>query len=158
MTGSCPVSARVCQETARERDELRRWKTEALPVLAGLQELGKALGLPLGSRIAGQEALAAVERLTREMDELSRALDNACGRVIALAHERAEVRAEVERLRRLAIWLIRLDEPDGIEERRTVTLTKIIDRARQALVGPDLHRLEDVAEEFGVDLTEGENR
>ena len=23
MTGSCPVSAHVCQETARERDELR---------------------------------------------------------------------------------------------------------------------------------------
>ena len=63
MTGSCPVSAHVCRETARERDELRRWKTEALPVLDGLQELGKALGLPLGSRITGQEALAAVERL-----------------------------------------------------------------------------------------------
>ena len=69
MTGSCPVSAHVCQETARERDELRRWKTEALPVLDGLQELGKALGLPLGSRITGTDALAAVERLTREMDE-----------------------------------------------------------------------------------------
>lgn len=23
MSGSCPVSARVCQETARERDEMR---------------------------------------------------------------------------------------------------------------------------------------
>ena len=69
MTGSCPVSAHVCRETARERDELRRWKAEALPVLDGLQELGKALGLPLGSRITGTEALAAVERLTRERDE-----------------------------------------------------------------------------------------
>jgi hypothetical protein len=78
MTGSCPVSAHVCQETVRERDELRRWKAEALPVLSGLQELGKALGLPLGSRITGTEALAAVERLTRERDE---------------------ARAEVERLR-----------------------------------------------------------
>lgn len=78
MSGSCPVSAHVCQETARERDELRRWKAEALPVLSGLQELGKALGLPLGSRITGTEALAAVERLTRERDE---------------------ARAEVERLR-----------------------------------------------------------
>ena len=44
-----------------------------------------------------------------------------------------EAHAEVERLRALAIWLTRLDQPDGIEERRTVTLTKIIDRARQAL-------------------------
>ena len=87
MTGSYPVSAHVCQETAREGDELG---------------------------------------------------------------------AEVERLRLLAIWLIRLDEPDGIEERRTVTLTKITDRARQALEGPTLHRLEDVAEEFGVDPTEGD--
>ena len=68
MTGSCPVSAHVCQETVRERDELRRWKAEALPVLSGLQELGKALGLPLGSRITGTEALAAVERLTSERD------------------------------------------------------------------------------------------
>ena len=85
MTGSCPVSARVCQETARERDEL------------------------------------------------SRSLDNACGRVIDLTHERDELRAEVKRLRRLAIWLTRLDGPDGIEERGTVTLTKIITRARWAL-------------------------
>ena len=145
MTGSCPVSARVCRETARERDEL------------------------------------------------SRSLDNACGRVIDLTHERDELRAEVKRLRRLAIWLTRLDEPDDIEERRTVTLTKIIDRARVALnpqgrrpeegqprpmpefsperarllaerpahpwTPPDglaLHRLEDVADEFGVDPTEGE--
>ena len=66
--------------------------------------------------------------------------------------DRDDLEAEVERLRRLAIWLIRLDQPDGIEERRTVTLTKIIDRARQTLEGPTLHRLE----EFGVDLTEGE--
>ena len=45
------MSARVCQETARERDELRR------------------------------------------------ALDNACDRVLALLRERDEARAEVERLR-----------------------------------------------------------
>ena len=70
--------------------------------------------------------------------------------------DRDDLEAEAERLRALAIWLTRLDQPDGIEERRTVTLTKIIDRARQALEGPTLHRLEDVAEEFGVDLTEGE--
>lgn len=99
MTGSCPVSAHVCQETARERGELSRWKAEALPVSEGLQELGKALGLPLGSRITGQEALAAVEHLTRERDEERRALDNACERVVALLRERDEARAEVERLR-----------------------------------------------------------
>ena len=78
MTGSCPVSAHVCQETARERESLRRWKAEALPVLDGLQELGDVLRLPLGSQITGPEALTAAARLTRERDEL---------------------RAEVERLR-----------------------------------------------------------
>ena len=195
MTGSCPVSARVCQETAKERDELRRWKAEALPVLDGLQELGKALGLPLGSRITGREALAAVERLTRERDDDRRVADIAVDQKRRLLRERDEARAEAERLRSLATWLTRLDEPDDIEERLTVTLTKIIDRARVALnpqgrrpeegqprpmpefsperarllaerpahpwtppEGTALHSLEDVAEEFGVDLTEGENR
>ena len=78
MTGSCPVSAHVCQETARERESLRRWKDEALPVLDGLQQLGDVLRLPLGSQITGPEALTAAARLIRERDEL---------------------RAEVERLR-----------------------------------------------------------
>ena len=78
MSGSCPVSAHVCRETARERDELRRWKAEAMPVLDGLQELGDVLRLPLGSQITGPEALTAACRLTRERDE---------------------ARAEVERLR-----------------------------------------------------------
>lgn len=135
MTGSCPVSAHVCRETARERDELHRWKTEALPVLDGLQELGKALGLPLGSRITGRDALAAVERLTRERDDDRRVADIAVDQKRRLLRERDELRAEVERLRDFATWLTRLDEPDGIEERRTVTLAKIIDRARVALVG-----------------------
>lgn len=70
MSGSCPVSAHVCQETARERESLRRWKDEALPVLDGLQELGDVLRLPLGSQITGPEALTAAARLTRERDEL----------------------------------------------------------------------------------------
>ena len=99
MSGSCPVSAHVCREAAKERDELRRWKTEALPVLDGLQELGKALGLPLGSRIAGQEALAAVERLTRERDDDRRVADIAVDQKRRLLRERDEARAEVERLR-----------------------------------------------------------
>lgn len=43
---------------------LTRWKEEALPVLDGLQDLGKALGLPLGERITGPAALAAAKRLT----------------------------------------------------------------------------------------------
>ena len=46
-----------------EIERLTRWKSEAPPVLDGLQELGKALGLPLGERIAGPAALVAVEAL-----------------------------------------------------------------------------------------------
>lgn len=42
-----------------EAERLRRWKDEALPVLDGLQELGGALGLPLGSRITGRQAVDA---------------------------------------------------------------------------------------------------
>lgn len=145
MSGSCPIGASVCRETARERDELSRWKAEALPVLDGLQELGKALGLPLGSRITGQEALAAVERLTRERDEA-----------------RAEVK-RVEALRRA------LDDPKGRrpEEGQPRPMPEFSPERARLLAerpahpwtppdGPTLHRLEDVAEEFGVDLTEGE--
>ena len=36
MTGSCPVSARVCQETARERDEAR---AEVERLRAGIEAL-----------------------------------------------------------------------------------------------------------------------
>ena len=68
MSGSCPVGATVCRDAHAEAERLRGWKAEALPVLDGLQELGKALGLPLGSQITGTEALAAVERLTSERD------------------------------------------------------------------------------------------
>lgn len=42
---------------------LTRWKDEALPVIDGLQELGRALDLPLGVRITGPAALEAVRKL-----------------------------------------------------------------------------------------------
>lgn len=51
------------------------------------------------------------------------------------AHVRAAMdaadRAELDRLRALADWLISLDDP-GNEDRRTTTMTEIIRRARQA--------------------------
>lgn len=56
-------------------ERLSRWKREALPVLDGLQELGRALDLPLGTRITGTEALAAVERLTAERDVLAETVE-----------------------------------------------------------------------------------
>ena len=56
------------EQAEAERDALRLWKDEALRVLDGLQELGRALVLPLGERITGPAAVAAVERLTAERD------------------------------------------------------------------------------------------
>jgi hypothetical protein len=43
--------------------QLERWKKEAMPVMDGLQELGKALHIPLGERITGPAALEAVQQL-----------------------------------------------------------------------------------------------
>lgn len=40
---------------------------------------------------------------------------------------------DVQSLRDLAVWLVSLDEPDSSAERRAITLTQIIDRARRAL-------------------------
>lgn len=45
---------------------------------------------------------------------------------------------ELEALRQLAEWLVCMDDPEdvfGRSERQTVTLTKIIERARLALHG-----------------------
>jgi hypothetical protein len=43
---------------------------------------------------------------------------------------------QLERLKEFARWLVSMDDPQdaiGCTERQSVTLTKIIDRARQAL-------------------------
>lgn len=56
------ADAGLLTDTA-EVKQLRRWKAEALPVLTGLQELGKALNLPLGEQITGESALWAVRKL-----------------------------------------------------------------------------------------------
>ena len=50
-----------------EIDRLTRWQAEALTVMDGLQDLGNALGLPLGERITGTAALVAVERLKADL-------------------------------------------------------------------------------------------
>ena len=112
MTGSCPVGAEVCREAHAERDRLRGWKADALPVFDGLQELGKALGLPLGSQITGQQALAAVERLTRERDEARDALD-------ILVKRQTDDQLKIERLQdalieeRQTCWLA---HPEGMTD------------------------------------------
>lgn len=55
--------AEVETSLAAERDELRRWKDEVLPVLTGLQELGRELGVPIGHCITGEEALERAKEL-----------------------------------------------------------------------------------------------
>lgn len=44
-------------------DNLQRWKDEAMQVIDGLQELGRALDIQPGQRITGPAALAAVKRM-----------------------------------------------------------------------------------------------
>lgn len=51
-----------------EIERLTRWQAEAMTVMDGLQDLGKALGLRPGERITGPAALAAVERLRESLD------------------------------------------------------------------------------------------
>ena len=46
-----------------EVERLARWKSDALPVMDGLQELGRSLGLILGDSITGTKAHAAAEAL-----------------------------------------------------------------------------------------------
>ncbi len=53
---------------------LQHWRTEALPVVDGLQELGKALGITLGTRITGPLAVEAAERLNTEVRHLRECL------------------------------------------------------------------------------------
>lgn len=50
-------------------ERLTRWKAEAMVVMDGLQELGEALGMPLGARITGPDALAEVRRLRDLTDQ-----------------------------------------------------------------------------------------
>ena len=53
-----------------ENERLQAWKAEALPVIAGLQELGRTLGLPLGTSITGEQAADKATGLTAENERL----------------------------------------------------------------------------------------
>jgi hypothetical protein len=53
-------------------EQLRRWKAEALPVIAGLQDLGRALGLGLGVQITGPVAVEAARVLRSAAAEAER--------------------------------------------------------------------------------------
>ncbi len=47
----------------KEVERLEHWKSEALEVIDGIQELGHALGLPLGERVTGETALEKAREL-----------------------------------------------------------------------------------------------
>lgn len=56
-------------EVLQERDRLRAWKKEAIVLFDGLQDLGRALDLPLGALITGPRALEAANALRAERDQ-----------------------------------------------------------------------------------------
>lgn len=55
-----------------EVDRLARWKAEATEVMLGLQDLGRALNLPLGERVTGPAALAEIDRLRAQLMNVER--------------------------------------------------------------------------------------
>lgn len=104
------------EDLVDEVRRLRKWKAEALPVIAGLQDLGRALGLAPGVRITGRTALdaaldlrnfaqkaeAEVERLQAVEHALSRELYEDGGWI-----ERAtNAEARLDAVRALAVTLI----------------------------------------------------
>lgn len=63
-------------ELLAEVDRLTRWQTEATEVMRGLQDLGKALSLPLGERITGSAAVVAAAALRYRIAALNVALQD----------------------------------------------------------------------------------
>ncbi len=64
------------EDLGRELDDLRRWKTETLEVLAGIRELGRAIDVPLGMLITGPEAIEFAARMRAERDALREGIDS----------------------------------------------------------------------------------
>lgn len=79
------AAPQLVADLAAEVEQLRVWKREALTVTAGLQDLGKALGVPLGHRITGLVATKLAQELVAERDLLRATI----ARVRELAEEMA---------------------------------------------------------------------
>lgn len=54
----------------REVKSLRRWKAEASSLFDGMQDLGRALGLSLGTLVTGPDAVAAAEALRGQVERV----------------------------------------------------------------------------------------
>ncbi len=66
-----------------EVERLARWQSDALPVIDGLQELGRSLGLILGDSVTGPKAHAAAEALKSRAESAEATI----ARVRELAYE-----------------------------------------------------------------------
>ncbi|MGB3602742.1 MAG: hypothetical protein WBA38_04220 [Gordonia sp. (in: high G+C Gram-positive bacteria)] len=64
------AAPQLVADLADEVEKLRVWRSEALTVTAGLQDLGKALGVPLGHRITGPDATERAQALVAEVKKL----------------------------------------------------------------------------------------
>src|SRR5690606_22341998 len=77
---------------------LRQWKAEALPVMAGLQDLGDVLGVGLGELITGEAAAEKARHLlaraTSAEQERDRLRADAVEVASALLNGRGQVAAE----------------------------------------------------------------
>lgn len=108
---------RVISEYVRDKqaviDRLNRWKAEALPVLDGLQGLGKALDLPLGTQTTGTEALLSVRALIDDRDSLRETLASLRG--LVSEHRRTVTPAPYTTERALIERLTSLIPPTGDE-------------------------------------------
>lgn len=100
------IVAGVVAEVEQERDQLRRWRAEAMPVLAGLQHLGRALGLPLGEVITGPRAAAVATTLRAELDAAQASAEDAKARAARFAQRIANIAAEQDDAR-LAVARVR---------------------------------------------------
>lgn len=58
-----------------EVERLARWKAEATPLFEGLQDLGRALQVPLGAVVTGPEAIVAADRLRARAEAAESALE-----------------------------------------------------------------------------------
>jgi hypothetical protein len=92
-------SAEEIAEIEAERDRLRAWKREALPLFDGLQDLGRALDLPLGVLITGPVAIKAAEQIGAEARGWQRDAAEHATRATAAAYALNVVRRERDQLR-----------------------------------------------------------
>lgn len=68
-----------------ENERMREWKAEALPVMAGLQDLGRVLGVGLGQSITGEAGAAKARALMAERDAARAEVAALRGRIETLA-------------------------------------------------------------------------